>query len=266
MACTHVRTLFAHDGTTISRSTCDGRDPPRAVARQKADAGMCVTLRGRYNVEHPKGQVIFDPTRAVMHRSGDEYISRHPDGGDECMIVASDLLAATFDSWQVVSLPVPAQVRLHDLAARLEAGAADVLEVEEILAGVFDPEHPRRRQGTPRARALADEIAHRVATHFNQPLPLDTLASEVGVSPFAASRLFRSTTGWTIHQYQIELRLRHALTLLFETERPLAAIALETGFANQGHFGNHFRRRYGLTPRQARTPDGMKALASPSAR
>jgi AraC-like DNA-binding protein len=30
------------------------------------------------------------------------------------------------------------------------------------------------------------------------------------------------------------------------------AIALATGFANQGHFGNHFRRRYGLPPGEAR--------------
>jgi AraC family transcriptional regulator len=258
----HLRPLFDNGRTTIARSICDGQDPPRPVTRQTVEHKMVVTLRGRFSVRHRAGQAIFDPTRAVMERAGDEYVSRHPEGGDECLSLASDLLIATFDSWQSVSLPVPAQVRLHDLAARLGAGAADVLEVEEALADIFDPDAQRRRRGTSRARALADQIAHEVAVRFNQPLPLDLLASQVGVSPFAACRLFRSTTGWTIHQYQLELRLRHALTLLFETEHPLAAIALETGFANQGHFGNHFRRRYGLTPGQARTTDGKKALAA----
>ena len=97
--------------------------------------------------------------------------------------------------------------------------------------------------------------------HFDCPLPLGALAARVRLSPFAACRLFPRATGFTIHQYQIELRLRHALALLLETRRSLADIALEAGFANQGHFGNHFRRRYGVTPGQARLVTGMKQLA-----
>jgi transcriptional regulator GlxA family with amidase domain len=133
--------------------------------------------------------------------------------------------------------------------------------VEETLATAFDLDNIRPRTNA-RARAAAQEIAHEVAAHFDRPLPLTLLANRVGLSPFAATRLFRSSTGFTIHQFQVELRLRHALALLFETDRPLADIALATGFANQGHFGNHFRRRYGLPPGRARSREGMQALAT----
>jgi AraC family transcriptional regulator len=220
-----------------------------------------LTLRGRFGCRHRRGQLVFDPSRAVMERQGEEYVSHHPDGGDECLVVKSTTLLAHLAAWQVVPLHVAAQVRIHDLAAHLDRDPADVLEVEEALATIFTLGTAGRRPAVGRWRGIADEIAHEVALRFDEPLPLSTLAAQVGVSPFAACRLFRRVTGSTIHGYQLELRLRHAVTLLLETRRPLADIALATGFANQGHFGNHFRRRYGLTPGRLRTPEGRQALA-----
>jgi AraC family transcriptional regulator len=253
---------FSHGGTTIARCTCDGRDPARPQPNLSHEDKLVITLRGRFSYRHRRGRLAFDPSRAIMQRAGEEYVSHHPDGGDESLVVTGSALAASFDAWQVIPLDVDAQVRIHDLAARLEAGPVDPLEVDETLSTLCAEvdRSPPRRAGAGRWRAQADEIAHEVAMRFDQPLPLAALAARVGVSPFAACRLFRQATGSTIHQYQVELRLRHALTLLFETGRPLADIALATGFANQGHFGNHFRRRYGLTPGRARTPEGKRAL------
>jgi AraC-like DNA-binding protein len=203
--------------------------------------------------------VIADPSRAVMFQAHGEYDTHHPDGGDEDLLVRTAALAAAFEPWRVLLIGAPAQVQLYALLSRLEGGAVDVLEVEEVLAGVFDLGGARPR-GTVRARAVAEEIAHEVAARFDEALPLSEIAAKVQLSPFAATRLFRGATGWTIHQYQLELRLRHALALLHETDRPLAEIAAATGFANQGHFGNHFRRRYGLAPGQARTAAGKGSL------
>ena len=200
-----------------------------------------------------------------MERAGEEYVSYHPDGGDECLTISGSELTRSLDAWQVIPLNVEAQIRIHDLATRLQSGSVDLLEVEETLATIFQlGRGPDRRVGVGRWRAKAEEIAHEVAMRFDEPLPLAALAAQVGVSPFDACRLFRRATGSTIHRYQLELRLRHALTLLLDTGRPLADIALSTGFANQGHFGNHFRRRYGVSPGRARTPEGKQALAADS--
>ncbi len=263
MPCFHVRTLFSQNETTIQRSTCDGQDPPRAAPNQALVTKLVVTLQGRFSYRHRRGRLAFDPSQAVIQRAGEEYVSHHPDGGDECLAIHSPAVAGSFDPWHVIPMDVESQVRMHALAARLEGGPMDLLEVEETLARIFGPgQGERRRWGGGRWRAQADEIAHEVAMRFDQPLPLSALASGVGLSPFAACRVFRRATGSSIHRYQLELRLRHALTLLFETSRPLADIALATGFANQGHFGNHFRRRYGLTPGRARTPAGQQTLAA----
>jgi len=73
------------------------------------------------------------------------------------------------------------------------------------------------------------------------------------VSLFHACRLFRRATGSTIHRFHEELRLRHALARVLDTDEPLARIAVALGFANQGHFGNRFRRRFGVAPGAARS-------------
>jgi AraC family transcriptional regulator len=262
--CDGVRPLFEHGDTRIGYSVCDGCDSPRDRNTRLTDHVM-VTLQGRYSVRHRRGRVVFDPSRAAMFRSADDYSTFHPAGGDHGLIISSATLNARLEPWQSVAISAEGQVRLHELAARLQAGEADVLGVEETLATVFDLDRTPPR-ASPRARAKAEEIAHEVATHFDQPLPLTTLSQQVGLSPFAATRLFRGATGLTIHQYQVELRLRHALALLMQTDQPLAQIALATGFANQGHFGNHFRRRYGVPPGRARRPDGLKLLVADAAR
>jgi AraC-like DNA-binding protein len=260
MPCDGVHPLFEHGETRIGYSICDGCDSPRDRNTRLADHVM-VTLQGRFSVRHRRGRVVFDPSRAAMYRSSDDYSTFHPDGGDRGLIITSPAINARLEPWQCVAISAEGQVRLHDLTARLQSGEADVLGVEETLAMVFDFDRTPPR-ASARARAKAEEIAHEVATHFDQPLPLATLSQQVGLSPFAATRLFRGATGFTIHQYQVELRLRHALALLMQTDQPLAQIAVATGFANQGHFGNHFRRRYGVPPGRARSAEGLKLLVA----
>jgi AraC family transcriptional regulator len=265
MACTTTRVLFDHGATMLERSWCDGCDVPRDRRTGEPHDKVVVTLRGRFSVSHRRGRALVDPGHAVMFSGGADYDTHHPDGGDEDLNVRSAALAAAFDPWRVLPIGAAGQVRLYELLARLGEEDVDVLEVDEVLASVFDLEAPRPR-GSARARAVAAEIAHEVATRFDEPLPLAALGGKLRLSPFAATRLFRDATGWTIHQYQLELRLRHALALLHETDQTLADIALATGFANQGHFGNHFRRRYGLPPGEARRAASRRALAALLAR
>ena len=105
------------------------------------------------------------------------------------------------------------------------------------------------------ARKAADHTAAAktvLADHFRDRLSLAQVAARVGISPFHLCRVFRSQTGMSLHQYVISLRLFAALEYLSESERNLADIAHSLGFAQHSHFTEAFRRRFGLTPLQAR--------------
>ncbi|HEY0992665.1 MAG TPA: helix-turn-helix transcriptional regulator, partial [Kofleriaceae bacterium] len=79
------------------------------------------------------------------------------------------------------------------------------------------------------------------------------LAAATGYSVFHTCRVFRATTGYTIHGFRRELRLRHALARILDSRDSLTDIALATGFASQSHLTNLFRARFGVTPARART-------------
>lgn len=87
-----------------------------------------------------------------------------------------------------------------------------------------------------------------VLAHLNQALSLPQLAEQAGFSPYHFARLFRLSTGESPHQFVLRQRIEYAKRLLQDSELPLAHIALETGFANQSHLTQAFKRHVGLTP------------------
>jgi AraC-like DNA-binding protein len=56
------------------------------------------------------------------------------------------------------------------------------------------------------------------------------------------------------------MRIARACELLGHSEKSLADIALEVGFADQSHFTKAFRRRQGTTPKEYRVSRGRRTL------
>lgn len=114
--------------------------------------------------------------------------------------------------------------------------------------------HARRtpgRHSTSYRHPAVGLIKDYIDEHFSETVTLDTLSQVAGVSPFHALRLFRNAEGKTPGSYQLELRIRRACELL-EQGMPIVETALETGFYDQSHFTNTFRRITGTTPSRYR--------------
>jgi AraC-like DNA-binding protein len=83
---------------------------------------------------------------------------------------------------------------------------------------------------------------------FSRGWTLDALSRELEVEPTRLVRGFRRHLQTTPADYLRQLRVDAARRLLSETERPIADIALETGFTDQSHLTRVFRRCLGETP------------------
>ena len=92
------------------------------------------------------------------------------------------------------------------------------------------------------------DVESLLASRFDQQLSLSQIAALVGASPYHLCRIFREATGFAIHQYLRQLRIRHGLEYVCETADPLDRIAVDLGFAHHSHFTSAFRRDFGLTP------------------
>ena len=68
--------------------------------------------------------------------------------------------------------------------------------------------------------------------HLDQPHSLDALAERALMSRRSFTRRFRQTTGTTVAQWLLNQRLARAQRLLESTDRPIEAIAADTGFGS----------------------------------
>ncbi|HEX6479249.1 MAG TPA: AraC family transcriptional regulator [Ktedonobacteraceae bacterium] len=107
---------------------------------------------------------------------------------------------------------------------------------------------PSQRLTHQQVRRVLDFIQD----HLSQDLSLEALAQQAGFSSYHFARLFRQTTGESPHQFVLRQRIERAQHLLKERDVPLAHVALESGFANQSHLTQAFKRHLGLTPRAFR--------------
>ena len=110
-------------------------------------------------------------------------------------------------------------------------------------------------------RDLTDQRFRRVLEymehHFTDDISLQMLAREAGISLFHFTRLFKAKLGITPHQHVVQLRMRHAQTLLRHTELSVAEVALQSGYAHSGHFAAAFKRSAGLLPKLFRQKSRM---------
>jgi transcriptional regulator of acetoin/glycerol metabolism/AraC-like DNA-binding protein len=122
------------------------------------------------------------------------------------------------------------------------------IAVLDELQRHFAVEAPRGGLAPGKLRRVREYIE----THLGEPLAIETLASQAGLSVHHFARAFRESVGVPPHRYLLEQRLRRAAELLKSTEQPLANIALSVGFSDQSHFSRSFHWLEGQTPGQFR--------------
>uniref|UniRef100_UPI000B1FC9F0 helix-turn-helix domain-containing protein n=1 Tax=Streptomyces torulosus TaxID=68276 RepID=UPI000B1FC9F0 len=91
-----------------------------------------------------------------------------------------------------------------------------------------------------RARAV---LLERMA----DPPTLERLAADLGTSPFALLRAFRTAYGMPPHSWLTDARVRRARALLDAGTAPAEA-AVAVGFTDQPHLNRHFSRIVGVPP------------------
>jgi AraC-like DNA-binding protein len=238
------------------RAVCDGCDPVRPCDEHADRAELWLVTAGAFELRDRDGVHAMDPTHAIVLPRGHEFTIRHPAGPDTCVAFHGPLIEriAAERGPGMVAITATHAARL---AVELAAPVVDELAVGEIVSTIgLAPTVPARD------RDLAAAVAHELRLTFAEPTSLSELAERTGYSLFHTCRVFRATTGQTIHGFRRELRLRHALARILDGGEPLVQIAAQTGFASQSHLTNLFRARFGITPARARSGAGRRKLAA----
>ncbi|MDR0896433.1 MAG: PocR ligand-binding domain-containing protein [Oscillospiraceae bacterium] len=116
--------------------------------------------------------------------------------------------------------------------------------VEAFMAAMFTPAGPGQE-------TIRRAIAH-IARHYAEPLTLETVAAEAGLSPAYFSTLFKQVSGVSFRAYLNQVRVEESKRLLSATDYPLVDIAMAMGFTDQSYYSKVFKKYTGLTPKQYR--------------
>jgi AraC-like DNA-binding protein len=103
--------------------------------------------------------------------------------------------------------------------------------------------------GIGREDRSVQQIREFIEDHYTQDISIKQLAQLAFFSPFHLIRVFREATGMPPHAYLTQVRVTRAKQLLAQG-RPIAQVALETGFVDQSHLNRYFKRIVGVTPGQ----------------
>jgi AraC family transcriptional regulator len=101
------------------------------------------------------------------------------------------------------------------------------------------------------ASALPRHVLRRIIERMrclSCDLSLQTLANESGYSRVHFVRMFRVATGYSPHNYLLNLKLERARELLKQPSMSLIDIALDCGFSSHSHMSRLFHKIVGVTP------------------
>lgn len=99
-----------------------------------------------------------------------------------------------------------------------------------------------------RLTALIDHVR----AHLDTPHSLDSLAQHAAMSRRSLTRHFKALTGTSVLDWLLAERLSLAQRLLEQTQQPIEHIATLAGFGTALSLRQHFRQRFGVTPREWR--------------
>ncbi len=225
----------------------------RKAAYQPGSIGMTPSGQSSRLRVHPNGSEVFQtlhlhiPTRFFedaeeqYRRAGSPSRKQPFNALSFCDPVVSRV---------AFSLRNAAEMGAPDLYAEAAALflAAHLLSKQSIWAASC---HDERSAGRLADRRLARVLEY-MKVHYAEPLSLDRLAAEAGVSRFHFISLFKKNAGLTPHRYLVQIRMEAAAALLSDKGLSVLEVALMCGYQSAAHFTSVFVRHYSQTPSRYR--------------
>lgn len=96
------------------------------------------------------------------------------------------------------------------------------------------------------------QITSFIESNYMQDIRLDNLSETTYLSTSYLSRLFKKLTGMNFKAYLEEVRLRHAVEDMRNTDQTITAIAYNNGFPNVSALSSAIRKKYDMSPNEFR--------------
>ena len=151
--------------------------------------------------------------------------------------------------YTAVLLDCAAAMQQDALFAQMEIEGAVSYTLARMMRRYY---HRAVRQDlqNPHKSALAQlqPVLIYISHHLGEPIYVEQLAAEIGLSPKYFIRLFKRTMGLTPMSYVTEVKMKKALQYLYERRYSVKEVAALVGYADIYTFSKAFKKMYGIAP------------------
>ena len=190
--------------------------------------------------DHADKKTPRKPSKNVDSFNSDEVFENNPPKELESMIV----LDKAFDAEKKLQ-----ECLFHHSYPTPVSDALTSALIKDVLCHMI-------QQNTDSVKSPVPEIVERITRYImqNYDKELDnlTISAELGYHSFYLNRVFKKSTGTTIHKALVAERIRVAKLLLRGTDMSVNAVAGEAGFSDRSQFCTAFKKHTGLTPNEYR--------------
>ena len=165
----------------------------------------------------------------------------------------------------------PLDVELLDAVVRLvrligspaESRLLLPLVKREIVFRLLVGEQGSRLRHLPTLGGHIDRISQavdRLRKEFDQPLRIDRIAKELGMSPSGFHHHFKVVTDMSPLQFQKQLRLQEARRLMLGENLDAAGAGFRVGYEDPSHFSRDYKKHFGESP--IRNVDRLRSMVA----
>ena len=155
--------------------------------------------------------------------------------------------------YQLAAVHQPINNRLTDILQEVDELIRCATSYGDLMANVYgimfdsDPSHDRKMS----TRELYDYAISYIQDNYAQPLSMQSICDELGISQTYLSRLFRKYGNTTFNTYLTRCRMDAAIRILREKPNMLLReVAACVGYEGSSYFSKVFHQYTGKTPSQ----------------
>ncbi len=134
--------------------------------------------------------------------------------------------------------------------------AKKILTAELMITLARNGEGRLKEDLMDETEANIQESAKYIYEHYSEEITLKEASSVAKMSETYFSRMFREVTGFGFKEYLTNIRMQHAVDMLTAGSLSVTEIAIACGFPDANYFGDTFRKRMGMSPREFRKRGG----------
>lgn len=270
-------------GNGVNESTVPGLllssfHQPRLPVCSVANPGIGIVLQGSKDVFLGTGRWTYGPSEFLLVSADLPLTSYSSDATPERPYIG---IAVLFEPALILEIASQAGIELegpvkdvpgltvHQLTEPLKqviyrlAQLLDTPEDAAVLAPLLQREllyqllktpaaHALQRLGMGESKSCALAAVRWLRDNYDQPLKIEDLADELGVSSSGLHHQFKALTSTSPLQYQKALRLQEARRLLLSGEFGASDAAFKVGYNSSSQFSREYRRQFGSPPSKAR--------------